>query len=559
MSSFYNKAENYLNNDKNFNKLIFFIVVFLCIVKLPNLVSSDIQPWDEGMYATRVLSIHLNGDFFDQSSHSVGLFYSGSHPPLLIWIGYISTLLFGINSFALKIIPFLFSLSCIVIIMLLAKKLFDPVTALFSAMIFSSNIIFNVFSKRFQFDYPYTFFILLSFYAIILFNDNREFKYLIISGISFGCCLMVKILVGFYIPLILFISWYFLRGRINLKFNDILFLSMTGIIMALPWHVYMLSKYGAEFTDYFFKFHIYDRAIHGVEMNEKNSGALYHINYLMTIIPYSVIVFFAMIKDAYNYKSIKPRKLFLWIWFVTGMIILAVFKTKLEVYILLILTPGCILTAEYILNINNENRMLKSLITAALLFNIFWFATESIRPEIKDYFIHANITFELILIIFVTGISLFIIRHFADKIELKQTLYFFILIFFFGINFYYLFRIPFWENYFHITDVKDLIDKSGRKKIVYVATNYRHNPQFSFYFNGLDLGWKNNKYELTMLDIKDGTESVKEKLKLLPPHDYEIIVEKEGINRAVYKESDLFIPEEFKLKKNSPGYELYEN
>ncbi len=559
MSSFYNKAENYLNNDKNFNKLIFFIVVFLCIVKLPNLVSSDIQPWDEGMYATRVLSIHLNGDFFDQSSHSVGLFYSGSHPPLLIWIGYISTLLFGINSFALKIIPFLFSLSCIVIIMLLAKKLFDPVTALFSAMIFSSNIIFNVFSKRFQFDYHYTFFILLSFYAIILFNDKREFKYLIISGISFGCCLMVKILVGFYIPLILFISWYFLRGRINLKFKDILFLSMTGIIMALPWHVYMLSKYGAEFTDYFFKFHIYDRAIHGVEMNEKNSGALYHINYLMTIIPYSVIVFFAMIKDAYNYKSIKPRKLFLWIWFVTGMIILAVFKTKLEVYILLILTPGCILTAEYILNINNENRMLKSLITAALLFNIFWFATESIRPEIKDYFIHANITFELILIIFVTGISLFIIRHFADKIELKQTLYFFILIFFFGINFYYLFRIPFWENYFHITDVKDLIDKSGRKKIVYVATNYRHNPQFSFYFNGLDLGWKNNKYELTMLDIKDGTESVKEKLKLLPPHDYEIIVEKEGINRAVYKESDLFIPEEFKLKKNSPGYELYEN
>lgn len=559
MSSFYNKAENYLNNDKNFNKLIFFIVVFLCIVKLPNLVSSDIQPWDEGMYATRVLSIHLNGDFFDQSSHSVGLFYSGSHPPLLIWIGYISTLLFGINSFALKIIPFLFSLSCIVIIMLLAKKLFDPVTALFSAMIFSSNIIFNVFSKRFQFDYPYTFFILLSFYAIILFNDKREFKYLIISGISFGCCLMVKILVGFYIPLILFISWYFLRGRINLKFKDILFLSMTGIIMALPWHVYMLSKYGAEFTDYFFKFHIYDRAIHGVEMNEKNSGALYHINYLMTIIPYSVIVFFAMIKDAYNYKSIKPRKLFLWIWFVTGMIILAVFKTKLEVYILLILTPGCILTAEYILNINNENRMLKSLITAALLFNIFWFATESIRPEIKDYFIHANITFELILIIFITGISLFIIRHFADKIELKQTLYFFILIFFFGINFYYLFRIPFWENYFHITDVKDLIDKSGRKKIVYVATNYRHNPQFSFYFNGLDLGWKNNKYELTMLDIKDGTESVKEKLKLLHPHDYEIIVEKEGINRAVYKESDLFIPEEFKLKKNSPGYELYEN
>ncbi|MBK7255904.1 MAG: hypothetical protein IPI04_18850 [Ignavibacteria bacterium] len=39
--------------------------------------------------------------------------------------------------------------------------------------------------------------------------------------------------------------------------------------------------------------------------------------------------------------------------------------------------------------------------------------------------------------------------------------------------------MPFWENDFQITEVKKRIEKAV-KNIVYVATNYRHNPQFSF-------------------------------------------------------------------------------
>ena len=153
----------------------------------------------------------------------------------------------------------------------------------------------------------------------------------------------------------------------------------------------------------------------------------------------------------------------------------------------------------------------------------------------------------------------YLIRMFADRIELKKAFYIFILIFFTGLNLYYLYKVPFWENDFQITEVKKRIESSGKKNIVYVATNYRHNPQFSFYFNGLDLGWSDNKYELLFLDTKDGTENVKEKISSLEKNKYEIIVEKEGINRAVYKESQLFIPADIKLKLSEPGYELYEN
>jgi 4-amino-4-deoxy-L-arabinose transferase-like glycosyltransferase len=559
MPSIFLKANSYLSNEKNFYKLIIFLVVFLCALKIPMILTTDIQPWDEGMYATRVLSIHSNGDFIDQSPHSIGRFYSGSHPPLLIWIGYVSTLVFGINSAALKIIPFIFSLMCVVIIMLMGKKLFDPKTAFFAAMIFSSNIIFNVFSKRFQFDYPYTFFILLSFYTIMLFNDKREIKFLILSGVSFGMCLMVKILVGFYIPMILFISYFFMKDKVNIKLKDLITLTVIGVVIALPWHIYMLLKYGTEFTDFFFKFHIYDRALIGVEHNEKNSGALYHINYLLTIIPFSIIVFFSMINDLKIFNKLNPWKIFLWIWFITGMIILALFKTKLEVYILLVLTPGCILMSAFLKEIDAKSIFEKSFFISGAIFNVLWFASVSVRPEIKNYFSHTEI-YILIPAVILSIVLLFAIsRKLAHVIVLSRIFYVFILLFFVGINIFHFVKVPFWENDFRISAVKKHIDESGKKKIVYVATNYRHNPQFSFFFNGLDIGWKNDNYELLFLDIKSGTDSVKNVLKLLPKDNYEIIVEKEGINRAVYKESELFIPSDFTLELSSPGYELYKN
>lgn len=559
MFSLYSKFDEYISNEKNFIKIIFFLVVFLCAVKLPLLITTDIQPWDEGMYATRVLSIYVNGDIIDQSQHSVGKFYSGSHPPLLIWLGYFSTRIFGINSTSLKIIPFIFSLLSIVLIMLISKRFFNTRVAFYAALIFCSNIIFNVFSKRFQFDYPFTFFFLLSFYLIVLYNDTHKIKYLILCGISFGLCLMIKILVGFYIPFTILLSMIVMKERIRITIKDILLLSVIGIIIALPWHIYMLNKYGSDFTDFFLKFHIYDRAIKGVEFNIKRSGPLYHVNYLMTIIPYSVVVFIALIKDLRHFRELSAGKIFLWLWFLSGMIILALFKTKLEVYILIPLTPGCILMAAFADEINKEPLFIKIVTLILLVFNFIWFATEAIRPQIKDYLTGSYGILIVISLIAFTIILYFTFRKAAGVIDVKKLILTYIFIFFVSLNLYYLYNVPFWENNFHITDVKKHIENSGRKKLAYVATNYRANPQFSFYFKGLDLGWKNDDYEFLFLDNKNGVDSVKNVLAKLPEKEYEIIVEKEGINRAVYKDSKLFIPKDFQLKVVSPGYELYEN
>lgn len=559
MSSLALNLENFLNNGKNLYKIFFFLVVFLCAAELPTVFNTDMQPWDEGMYATRVLSIHNNSDFIDQSQHSVGGFYSGSHPPLLIWTGYIFTLIFGLNPYVFKLIIFILSLMCILMMLMTGRSAFSLSTGFFASIIFSANIVFTVFSQRFQFDIPYTFLMLLSVYFIFRFNDTMQRKYLYMSAVSFGLCLMVKILVGFYIPMIFFLSFFFIKDKVSFRFRDLVILTTIGILIALPWHAFMLVKYGSGFTDYFFKFHIIDRALQGVEFNEKNSGPLYHVNYLLSIIPFSVLVFFCCINYFRNFRELQWQKTFFLVWFITGLLIISGFRTKLEVYVLMILVPGSFMIADYLRTIDKEKNLTKVFIILFTFLNFLWFATESVRPAIKLYLVEHDKL--LIIAAGIAGIVIlyFLSRWLADKIELKKVFYIFILVFFISTNVYYLLNTPQWVNKFQLSEIKQMISDSGRKNIFYIGTNYHHNPQFSFYFNGLDINWENREYEFTLTDTQNGFDKVRHNVEALDKGKYFVIVEKDYINRAVYPDSKLFLPDDLKLKKKTRGYEVYEN
>ncbi|HEX2786530.1 MAG TPA: glycosyltransferase family 39 protein [Ignavibacteria bacterium] len=564
MKSYYDSLISFLNRDRNKFLIFFALCVFLLIVKLPSLIATDIQPWDEGMYASRVLSIHTFGDFINQSEHSVGEFYSASHPPLLIWIGFLATKIFGASALVFKLIPFLFALGCLFLIINLSQKLFDLKTGILAALIFSSTIIFNVFAKRFQFDIPYTFFILLSFYLVVLFIESGKRKYIIYSGISFGLCLMTKILVGVFIPIVLFASWIVLQNKINLKLKDILLLTAIGVLIALPWHYYMISKYGSEFLQYFIGFHIMSRAFEGVEQNTKGSGYLYHVNYFFNILSFGILIFISMIKDLLSYKQLSWQKIFVWVWFITGLLIITLFKTKLEVYILFILTPGAVLLAHFILNYDFASRKINAFILFALIFNLVWFFTETNRTSLKQYFTSSDKLF-ILLIFFISVILIGWICYFlSDKLNIKKYLLYYAVFFFFANNIYFMLNVPRWDNTYAITPVYNKIFPDANelntnfKNLIYISNNYTANPQFTFYFKGDDLGWDTHKYDYRLLDAKYGTEFIKNDLKDMNEKTY-VIIQRDGINRNDSVDSKAVIPENFKFILSSPGYELYSN
>ncbi|MDD5360753.1 MAG: glycosyltransferase family 39 protein [Ignavibacteria bacterium] len=549
----------YLDDGKKLKYFFAFLVVFLFASKIHTIIVTDIQPWDEGMYAARVLSIKDSGDILDQSQHSIGKFYSGSHPPLLIWTGYIFTSIFGMNNVSFKIFIFLLSIALLWFIVLFGKKVYDNRIGMLAAIIFSSNIIFSIFCNRFQFDIPYSLLIIISFYYVLKYEESGSKKYNIYAGIFFGLCLMVKILVGFFIPMVLFFVVILSGRKFKYSISDLFVLTSIGVIIAAPWHIYMFAAYGSEFANYFFFYHIYERALFGVEQNTKGSGYLYHINYLLTILPYGVIFLFGAAKQMLNIKKIQPKELFILIWFMMGLLIITFFRTKLEVYIMLILLPGVFIASNYVRTLASAGNKEKILLLTATAFNIFWSVLNYFRIEEGYKIQSSNInTFILLSALWVLISAVLIFFIMKKRSGIPSIYYGFILVFLIFVNLLYAVRIPYWENSFKITDIKGEIEKSGNKNLIYVASNRRANPQFSFYFDGLDIGWKTSDYKFELLDTKDGTENIKEILKG-KKEACNIIVEKDKINRSEYPESSTFIPEGFILIKKSPGYELYRN
>jgi 4-amino-4-deoxy-L-arabinose transferase-like glycosyltransferase len=555
------KPENFFSffsNEKHQNKLIFVLLLLVCLFKLPSLLSSDIQPWDEGLYAVRVISIHTFNDFFDQSSHSVTGFDSGAHPPLIIWLGYFSTSVFGINEIALKIIPFIFSLLCIVFIIKTGKALNSFETGFFASLIFAATCLFSIYSKRFQFDIPVAFFIVSSFYYFILFIHSGKNKNLVLSGVLFGLCLMSKAIVGLYIPIILSVSFFLIRKKTNIKFSDILITTSIGLAIALPWYIFMTVKHGHEFTDVLFGFHLVRRAL-VLQEGIRPKGIHFFPNTLLNNIPIGILLFVSLVKDFKNFRQVDREKLFLWIWFITGIISISVFKTKLETYIIPFLTPACLLLATYLFKEKGKTKREKSIVLLLTFLNILWLISQYFRKNIKDYVSQMNY-YEITIFIFSSVLIIsafyFVFSLISDKTNIIRTYCFFIVFSFLSLNTLYIIKIPDFENSFILSDIKKEIVKYPEKKIIYISSEYVVNPQFTYYFGGIDYGWKSTP-SFELLDLKNGVINTREKLERLPKEEYIIIVERDNINTGAYPDSKLFVPERFRLVKKYSGYELY--
>lgn len=539
---------------------VILLLLFLCVVKIPPMFMADIQPWDEGLYATRVNSIHINGDFWEQASHSIGRFESGSHPPLFIWIGYFTTSIFGTDEVIFKLIPFIFGLLCVLLIIRLGELLYNFETGFLSAMIFSATYLFTVYAKRFQFDIAVAFFILLAFYFTLYYIQKNNKSYLYLSGVAFGLCLMTKSLVGFFIPMILF-GFYILTFRKQkvLKFSDLVVISGIGLLIALPWHIFMIMKYGQEFVNVLFGFHIIERATGNIGGNVRPSGVFYYFSILMNNIPFGLIIFYLLLKDLNSFKALEWKKIFLWVWFLTGFVIISLFNTKIETYLIPFIIPAGILLTVFFLGERKPSSKELFILSALFIVNVFWYLTPSFRNEIKSFVMTptgAGISAGICILV-IAGLYFFS-KSSRGKINLKNVYIYIVAIFFVGANIFHLFNISMFEDGFKLAEIKTLSEKSGRDKLVYISSEYEFSPQFTYYFDGMDIGWK-GKYDFTMLDLKNGTESIKNVLSGLDKEQYIIIVERDNINTGEYYSTELFIPPGAKLIKKTHGFEMYLN
>ena len=266
---------------------------------------SEIPPYhtDENFYVTSTRNMVDSGDYITPIYHEKKRF---AKPILFYWLVATSYKIFGINLFSARLVATIFGALCIPLAYIIARRLFDPKTAIISALLLPGCYLHFQISRWAITDMALNFFILSTFYFFIRgfqVKSNRATTYYL-AYICMGVGFMIKGPPAIIIPT-LTISCYILISR-NWKELFQLQLGSGALILAiiiLPWFITMLVIHGNEFKNHILGPELRDRIIHDTPFS---------LYYFLVIIRYYLpwsIFFIAALAVKYEAVTIKSTSL----------------------------------------------------------------------------------------------------------------------------------------------------------------------------------------------------------------------------------------------------------
>ncbi|MGC9366873.1 MAG: ArnT family glycosyltransferase [bacterium] len=472
---------------KNKNILLLIILLIISFTRMYNLGCLEIQPWDEAMYAIRAKAAALNNQWFDQTDYSVGGLYSSSHPPIFIWLTALGFKIFGVSSFSVRLWSSLMGIGILIFLFFIPSR---RKAGFLAALILATNAFFNSYTRQGQLDIAYIFFIVAGLWFWIKFEKTDQKKYLLVTGFIFGLALMSKIIVGlfFIISLTLYKLLKFIYKQTDLKncFIHLLVIFSVGLLTALPWHLFMLIKYGNSFVNFFLFFHLFERTLTGVESNTQSLGYFFYINQIIILMPVITVLII------YYWKLIfPPRKnkmLLYFCFFIVPFIIFSLSQTKLRTYSLVMLPFMSLLGGELLLVMWSQKKIHTLIPLFALLF-IFWSQFPQFRYQLKylsSNWLHQVIAVDILWLCLTAAIIVF-----NRKMDGKKWVLTFLSItvltsFTSETRLYYQGNLKFASELFFQHNYNTLIYVDNQNSIT--------NPQINYYFNGIDRGLTGNEY-----------------------------------------------------------------
>lgn len=229
-----------------FTKLFFItLIAFAAYIIFKDLGKPTLENWDEAWYAEVVKQILKTKDF-------IILRWNGEifldKPPMYIWLSVVSSYLFGLSEFSVRIVS---ALSGFIIISAVLLFSFKRWGFLPSFIAFVSIVLNNIFIWRSRSGNIDTFLALLIFIAFLLMISNRKNKYIFL-GLLFALIYLTKLSLVFF-PFIIFILHEVIYKRKKLKKNIPEYIKLLTIFITLSglWLFLGFEKIGIEFIKYF--------------------------------------------------------------------------------------------------------------------------------------------------------------------------------------------------------------------------------------------------------------------------------------------------------------------
>lgn len=257
------------------NKKIFLFLLFIILIKIPIILKTDLSP-DECYYF--LWSKNLDISYYD-------------HPPMVAYLIKISTEIFGENKIGVRFFAIFLSFLTGIFLILIGKKLKDYDTSLNILLLIAPSILFSIGSIIMTPDTPLIFFLILSYYFLLKFKENKNFIYL--SAIFFGLSLLSKYTAILILPSFIY---FFYKEKIILKKEGILFLFITFFLFSPV----ILWNFKNDFLS--FKFQL-SHGIPAAKLNIINTFNYLRDMILVLSFPLSILIFY------YSFKGFLKEKL----------------------------------------------------------------------------------------------------------------------------------------------------------------------------------------------------------------------------------------------------------
>jgi len=481
-----------MNKNKTFILILILLSVILFTFKLG---AYSLWDTDEPLYTQMAREFNNHSDFLTLTWNGKPWF---CHPPLYMWMTFISGNLLGWSEFSARMPSVIFSILIILLTYLIAKKFYNEKIAFISAIILMISIQFFIQARLANLDTTFTFFMIAAVYTgyIVIESVKRQASsvkniskqsrlYVFLFWLLCALGTLTKGPFALCLPFAIIIIYLFFTKRLKeLK----VFFTIEGILAyALIggfWYAYGLLKYKMEFYNLVFKYFTFERIISPV-MDQ--SGPFYY--YLLVLIPgiFPWTAFFipALIDTFKNLKN--EKNIFLLIWILFTFAFFTVVQTKLPNYILFIYPACAILLADYFYRNIYENNFKKKLFLPLLFTSIFYFCIITAFALLAknkyplEYIANKTLLLQLFYIIMATLILSWSFLIFGNK---KYILPVFIA----GTFILYMFMINLMASFDKYKPIKPLAlkvreIKNPRDKVAVFIKKFSGASSFVFYLN----------------------------------------------------------------------------
>jgi 4-amino-4-deoxy-L-arabinose transferase-like glycosyltransferase len=298
---------------------------------------------DEGRYAEIAREMVTRNDYVTPYLNNIKYF---EKPALYYWLAAASIKAGGLSLWSIRSVNAILGIFGAIFTYITARILYDRTTALFSAYILPTTLLYFVMAHMISLDLPVTVFISSALYAFLLASQSKPgLKCRLLLWLCAGMCgiaVLTKGLIGVVFPAMIIGAWLLLTGEWRkLKNYYIPSCLVIFLLVALPWHI-IVEQRNPEFL------HFYFVEQHFLRYATKDIG---HYQPAWFFIPCLIAGFFPWIvflPQALIYKIKDPRNLFFILWAALIFIFFSFSNSKLIPYILPMFPALAILAGHYL-------------------------------------------------------------------------------------------------------------------------------------------------------------------------------------------------------------------